>query len=218
MKSALLAPYGDDERSSGGSRTRADQAGRRAAGSFAPPPPAAAAAWPAGGPTNPLPLGARLCDTCLFGTRRNPALPAAAAAADALAMGRRGSVWMLGVTQLISSIAACILSAIIPQLRAQYFKSGHAAANASGWTDSLAYCIGFLVAAIIGRWSDCHGRRPIMILQSLIAVLNYACLVLLPQLGGNLWFYIVATMLSKIVASGGAVSSAYIAVRPHLPD
>jgi MFS family permease len=206
MKSALLAPYGDDERrSSGGSRTRADQAGRRVAGSFAPPPPAAAAAWTAGGP-NPLPLGARLCDTCLFDT------------ADALAMGRRGSVWMLGVTQLISSIAACILSAIIPQLRAQYFKSGHAAANASGWTDSLAYCIGFLAAAIIGRWSDCHGRRPIMILQSLIAVLNYACLVLLPQLGGNLWFYIVATMLSKIVASGGAVSSAYIAVRPHLPD
>jgi MFS family permease len=152
-------------------------------------------------PRHPPPPGAALCDALLFG-----ALPGVPSAAP-----RRGSVWLLAPTQLIPTIAYCILSPIIPQLKQQYFGSGHAAADVSGWTDSIGYWGGFVIAAILGRISDCHGRRSIIILQSFFGLLGFAALAFREQLGGNLWFYIWVTVIQKVVSGGGAVSSAYLA-------
>ena len=50
---------------------------------------------------------------------------------------------------------------------------------------------GFLVAGIIGRLSDCYGRRSIIIAQKISSLLCLATLAFRTQLHNNLWFFIV---------------------------
>ena len=95
---------------------------------------------------------ARLCDEMLFGSqlaRHRAAVdkdedddPAAERNNNNAPPGRlllAPSFMLLIPTCLMGTIAQTTLTPILPQLKQQFFGTGHAAASVSGWTDSLGY-------------------------------------------------------------------------------
>lgn len=99
----------------------------------------------------------------------------------------------------MGTVAQTALTPILPQLKQQFFGSGHEAATISGWTDSAGFCIGFLVAGIIGKLSDCYGRRAVIIAQKLSSLLCLAALAFRAQLHNNLWVYIGMSVAQNAV-------------------
>ena len=169
-------------------------------------------------PYNAPPM-ARLCDEMLFGSQLARHRAAVGPDDSAKASSRTPrrclapSFMMLIPTCLMGTIAQTTLTPILPELKQQFFGTGHEAATVSGWTDSLGYCIGFVVAGVIGRLSDCYvraqaiptttfrkrsltdclcsqGRRSIIIAQKVSSLICLAALAFRAQLNNNLWIYI----------------------------
>ncbi|MBI2442731.1 MAG: MFS transporter, partial [Candidatus Levybacteria bacterium] len=65
----------------------------------------------------------------------------------------------------------------------------------------------FLFGPILGRLSDKYGRRPVLIISSLLNSLSYFLVFFFPQL----WVLFVARMLAGIGSSNISVAQAYIA-------
>ncbi len=65
----------------------------------------------------------------------------------------------------------------------------------------------FLFGPILGRLSDKYGRRPILILSSLLNSISYFFIFFFPQL----WILFIARMLAGIGSSNISVAQAYIA-------
>ena len=171
-------------------RAAADDYRRREARAAANRPP----------PYNP-PWLARLCDEALFGAQieRHRKVVAGSSGASAPPSRFQPSFWMLVPTCLMGTVAQCTLTHILPQLKQQFFGSGHAAATVSGWTDSAGFCIGFLVAGIIGKLSDCYGRRSIIIAQKISSLMCLGALAFRAQLNNNLWIFIGMSVAQNAV-------------------
>lgn len=65
----------------------------------------------------------------------------------------------------------------------------------------------FIFAPILGRFSDKYGRRPVLILSSILNSLSYFLIFLFPQI----WILFVARMLAGIGSANISVAQAYIA-------
>ena len=65
----------------------------------------------------------------------------------------------------------------------------------------------FLFAPILGRFSDKYGRRPVLILSSVLNSASYFLIFLFPQV----WVLFIARMLAGIGSSNISVAQAYIA-------
>lgn len=65
----------------------------------------------------------------------------------------------------------------------------------------------FIFAPILGRFSDKYGRRPVLILSSILNSLSYFLIFLFPQI----WVLFVARMLAGIGSANISVAQAYIA-------
>lgn len=153
---------------------------------------------------------ARVCDEALFGVqidRYRKALAGSGAPAAAEGSLIRPSFWPLVPTCLMGTVSQTALTPILPQLKQQFFGSGHEAATVSGWTDSAGFCIGFLVAGIIGKLSDCYGRRSVIIAQKLSSMLCLGALAFRAQLNNNLWIYIGMSVAQNAVTGEVAQAS-----------
>ena len=165
------------------------------------------------------PRGAGCCDELFFGRQlaRHRAAVRESGRQQRGAAGRcvPPSFSALVPTCLMGTIAQCCLTPILPQLKQQFFGTGHEAATVSGWTDSTGFCIGFLVAGIIGRLSDCYGRRSIIIAQKISSLLCLAALAFRAELHNNLWIYIGLCIAQNAVTGGryggSTVWNAYLA-------
>ena len=128
----------------------------------------------------------------------------------------RTGFWWLVPSAIIGTIGQCILTPILPQLMQQYFQTGHAAAAVQGWTDSLGYALGFLAAGVMGKVSDSHGRKPILVTQKIAVAIAMATLAFKKQLKDNVWWYLAARILVSVVTGcslyqPSAVWNAYLA-------
>lgn len=198
--------------------------GRAAAADYRRREARAAASRPP--PYNP-PRMARLCDELCFGAQldrhRQSLAPAAGADSKAGVGGGAAAGWMqpsfavLVPTCLMGTIAQTTLTPILPQLKQQFFGTGHAAATVSGWTDSAGFCIGFLVAGIIGKLSDCYGRRSVIIAQKVSSLLCLAALAFRAQLHNNLWIYIGMSVAQNAV-TGESSTDAHLISLPRSLD
>lgn len=65
----------------------------------------------------------------------------------------------------------------------------------------------FVFGPILGRLSDKYGRRPVLIISSILNSISYFLIFLFPQL----WFLFFARMLAGIGSSNISVAQAYIA-------
>lgn len=65
----------------------------------------------------------------------------------------------------------------------------------------------FIFAPILGRFSDKYGRRPVLILSSILNSISYFLIFLFPQI----WVLFVARMLAGIGSANISVAQAYIA-------
>ncbi len=164
------------------------------------------------------PMGARLCDEILFGSHiaRHGADIGGGAPSGTQRRGLMApSFFMLVPTCLMGTIAQTTLTPVLPLLKQQFFGTGHEAASVSGWTDSVGYCMGFVVAGVIGRLSDCYGRRSLIIAQKASSLLCLAALAFRAQLHNNLWIYIGLGVASNAVTGGryggSTVWNAYLA-------
>jgi hypothetical protein len=128
----------------------------------------------------------------------------------------RPNIWWLVPSAVIGTTAQCMLTPILPQLMQQFFLTGHQAAAVQGWTDSVGYGLGFLAAGVVGKLSDCYGRKPVIAVQKLAATIAMATLAFRQQLDNDLWLYISARMLVNVVTGcslyqPSAVWNAYLA-------
>lgn len=65
----------------------------------------------------------------------------------------------------------------------------------------------FIFAPILGRFSDKYGRRPVLILSSVLNSISYFLVFLFPQI----WILFIARMLAGIGSANISVAQAYIA-------
>lgn len=65
----------------------------------------------------------------------------------------------------------------------------------------------FIFAPVLGRFSDKYGRRPVLILSSILNSVSYALIFLFPQV----WVLFAARMLAGIGSANISVAQAYIA-------
>jgi hypothetical protein len=71
-----------------------------------------------------------------------------------------------------------------------------------GWLIGSIGSIGFVVAGVIGRLSDCYGRRSLIIAQKLSSLICLAALAFRTELNNNLWVYIGLGVASNAITGG----------------
>ncbi len=119
----------------------------------------------------------------------------------------RAAIGFILVTVTLDVLSMSMVIPVLPPL-IQRFEGGNAAAaaHALGLFVTIAALMQFIFSPVQGALSDCFGRRPIILLANLGSGIDNLLLATAP----NLWFLLVARMISGIAAASFACAAAYV--------
>jgi len=110
---------------------------------------------------------------------------------------------LIGLIAFVDALGFAITLPVFPL----YAKDELAATAAQITGVQAAYfAMSFIVGPILGRLSDRHGRRPVLILSQLGSLLSYVVIAFAP----TIWVVYVARMLDGITAGNFSTAQAYI--------
>lgn len=121
---------------------------------------------------------------------------------------RNASIVFILVTLLLDTLGIGVILPVLPGLISSFFGDNPTAASPYyGAFISLYAAMQFLFAPIIGGLSDRYGRRSVILISLLGAVLNYVLLSVAP----SLWLLFVGRVIAGITGANFAAAGAYIA-------
>lgn len=121
---------------------------------------------------------------------------------------RRAAFGFIFASALINSLSFGIMIPVVPKLVEQL--AGGDTANAAEWNVVLATAWGimqFLCGPILGMLSDRYGRRPVL----LISIFGLGIDFILMALAPDMWWLLLARIISGITASSFSTANAYVA-------
>jgi MFS transporter, DHA1 family, tetracycline resistance protein len=121
---------------------------------------------------------------------------------------RQAAVIFIFITVLMDMLAFGVIIPVLPTLI--YDMSGGNAQTATNWNAALGTSwalMQFIWSPILGALSDRYGRRPIILISNFGLAADFVLLALAP----NLWWLLVARLLSGVVSASVTTANAYIA-------
>ncbi|ATQ42586.1 TCR/Tet family MFS transporter [Caulobacter mirabilis] len=121
---------------------------------------------------------------------------------------RRAAFGFIFASALINNLSFGIMIPVVPKLVEQL--AGGDTAAAGDWNALLGATWGlmqFLFGPILGMLSDRYGRRPVL----LISIFGLGVDFILMALAPDMWWLLVARMISGITASSFSTANAYVA-------
>src|SRR5262249_31812724 len=121
---------------------------------------------------------------------------------------RRAAVGFILVTLALHALGLGLVMPIEPELVQQL--SGEDASSASVYVGGLIATFALaqvLAAPVLGRLSDHYGRRPVVLISTVGAAVNYLLLAWAPSLG---WLFL-GRVLAGITAANVSTANAYMA-------
>ncbi len=121
---------------------------------------------------------------------------------------RRAAFGFIFASALINNLSFGIMIPVVPKLVEQL--AGGDTAAAGDWNALLGATWGlmqFLFGPILGMLSDRYGRRPVL----LISIFGLGIDFILMALAPDMWWLLVARMISGITASSFSTANAYVA-------
>jgi MFS transporter, DHA1 family, tetracycline resistance protein len=121
---------------------------------------------------------------------------------------RRAAVNFIFVTVMMDMLAFGIIIPVLPKLLLD-MSHGNAAAAAdwNGWLGTVWALMQFIWSPILGSLSDRYGRRPVILISNFGLAADFALLALAP----NLWWLLVARLISGAVSASVTTAYAYVA-------
>jgi MFS transporter, DHA1 family, tetracycline resistance protein len=121
---------------------------------------------------------------------------------------RKAAVIFIFITVLMDMLAFGIIIPVMPKLILDM--SGGNESTATSWNALLGTgwaLMQFIWSPILGALSDRYGRRPVILLSNFGLTVDYVLIALAP----DLWWLLVARLLSGVVAASVTTANAYIA-------
>jgi MFS transporter, DHA1 family, tetracycline resistance protein len=121
---------------------------------------------------------------------------------------RSAAVIFIFITVMMDMLAFGVVIPVMPKLMLDMSGgNAQAAADWNGWVGTGWALMQFIWSPILGALSDRFGRRPVILLSNFGLAADYVLLALAP----NLWWLLVARLISGAVSASVTTANAYIA-------
>ena len=123
-------------------------------------------------------------------------------------MSQRLPFLVILITVMIDAMGIGLIMPVMPELIQQV--GIHSLATAAIWGGILATAFStmqFLFSPLLGRLSDAHGRRPVLLISLLVMALDY----LVMALAGSIWLLLAGRIIGGITAATHSTAYAYMA-------
>lgn len=124
-----------------------------------------------------------------------------------IAKGMRPAMWMILITGFLDMLAMGLVMPVLPGLIEQLTGSAARAGLWTGIVGSLWALMQFVCAPVIGSLSDRFGRRPVILISAAGLSLDWVLMALAP----NLWWLVVARLISGATSASATALFAYVA-------
>jgi MFS transporter, DHA1 family, tetracycline resistance protein len=124
-----------------------------------------------------------------------------------VAKGMRPAMWMILITGFLDMLAMGLVMPVLPGLIEELTGSAARAGLWTGIVGSLWALMQFVCAPVIGSLSDRFGRRPVILISAAGLSLDWVLMALAP----NLWWLVVARLISGATSASATALFAYVA-------